>query len=128
MRRKQPPGHRSTVGESATMRQRPESWKPPKDEQLKRKSAGRRSRRRTHSRRSGIPTVNAKKRIKPETGFIIYSEERGPCGCDMKSPEDTLHLVLLCPYYAYPRKLFLKKLLRRARFRQARVALLFLKM
>lgn len=61
-------------------------------------------------------------------GFTASIELKGPCGCDHRSPQDTLHFVLLCPFYSLPRCRFLIKILKQAKFRQARVALLHLQM
>lgn len=61
-------------------------------------------------------------------GFTVSVELNGPCGCDHRSPQDTLHFVLLCPFNLLPRRCFLKDILKKAKFRQVRVALLFLQM
>lgn len=61
-------------------------------------------------------------------GFTASVEQKGPCGCDHRSPQDTLHFVLLCPFYSLPRRRFLVSILKQAKFRQARVALVFLQM
>lgn len=29
-------------------------------------------------------------------GFVVHVEVRGPCGCDNRSPQVTLHFVFLC--------------------------------
>lgn len=60
-------------------------------------------------------------------GFTESVEQKGPCGCDHRSPQDTLHFVLLCPFYSMPRHRFLVGLLKKAKFRHAKVALLFFK-
>lgn len=59
-------------------------------------------------------------------GFTELVEQKGPCGCDHRSPQDTLHFVLFCPFYIRPRRLFLVRILKVANCRQARVALMLL--
>lgn len=61
-------------------------------------------------------------------GFTVSTELKGVCGCDNRSPQDTLHFVLLGPFYSLPRCCFLKSILKKAKLRQPRVALVFLQM